>query len=114
MSFLDSAGHFTSILVYFMLKNETSDFIMTSYFSYTMSYGKTIAIFRFSIPNYVQLVTFGRKIKFANFQSLGNPLHDNIRLVCLNYSDLTRSFSEMKSGSWPKTKDTFTSSFEGQ
>ena len=36
------------------------------------------------------------------------------RLVGLNYSDLAWSFSEMKSGSQLKTKDTFTSSFEGQ
>ena len=36
------------------------------------------------------------------------------RLVQLNYSDLAGSFSEMKCGSWLKTKDTFTSSFESQ
>ena len=36
------------------------------------------------------------------------------RLVRLNYSNLARSFSEMKSGSWLKANDTFTLSFEGQ
>ena len=36
--------------------------------------GKIMAIFGFSVQNYVYLVTFGRKIKFANFQSLGPPL----------------------------------------
>ena len=36
------------------------------------------------------------------------------RLVGLNYSDLTQRFSEIKSGSWLKTNDTFMSSFEGQ
>ena len=36
------------------------------------------------------------------------------RLVGPNYSDLAWNFSEIKSGSELKTKDTFTSSFEGQ
>ena len=75
---LDSASHFTSIMIYFTLENElrkmTFDVIMTSYFRYGSSCGKIIVIFGFSVSNYVYLVTFGRKIKFsifANFHALG-------------------------------------------
>ena len=69
MSFLDSAGHFTSIKIYFVLESElrkmTSDVIMMLYFRYPTSHGKVMVIFGFSISKYVYLVTFGRK-KFAN------------------------------------------------
>ena len=73
MSFSDSAVHFTSIMIYFVLEIElkkmTSDVIMTRYFRYPTSYGKIMVSFGFSVSNYVYLVTCGRKIKFANFQS---------------------------------------------
>ena len=68
---LDSASHFTSIMIYFTLENElrkmTSDVIMTLYFRYGSSCGKIIVISGFSVSNCVYLVTFGRKIKFSIF-----------------------------------------------
>ena len=74
MSFLDSAGHFTSIMMYFMLESElrkmTPDVILTWYLRYATSYDKIMVILGFSISNYVYLVTFDRNIKLANFQSL--------------------------------------------
>ena len=72
MSFSDSAGHFTSIMMYFMLESvlRTSDVIMTWYFHCATSYGKIMVILGFRVSDYVYLVTSGRKIKFANFQSL--------------------------------------------
>ena len=71
MSFSDSVGHFTSILIYFMLESKlwkaTSDVIMTSSFRYATPYGKIITIFGFSVSNCIYLVTFDRKIKFSIF-----------------------------------------------
>ena len=88
MSFSDSAGHFTSIKIYFVPESElrkmTSDVIMTWYFRYSTSYGKIMVIFGCSVSNYVYLVTSGRKIKFANFQSLGPLLglsHAKVKVI---------------------------------
>ena len=68
MSFSDSAGHFTFILLCFMHERElwkvTPDVIMTSYFRYMTSYGKIMTIFGSSVSNYVYLVTSGGKLKF--------------------------------------------------
>ena len=68
---LDSADHFTSIMIYFTIESElskmTSDVIMTSYFRYGSSYGKRIVIFEFSVSNHVYLLTFGKKNKIFDF-----------------------------------------------
>ena len=51
---------------------------------------KLLAIFGFSVPNYVYMVTFGRKIIFANFQSLGPLLGlSHAELMYQSISSLT-------------------------
>ena len=63
----------------------------------------------------LKLVHFSKKL--GRLSSTGSGIFMTTsagRFVHLNYSDLARSFSEMKFGLWLKTKDTFMSSFEGQ
>ena len=75
MSFSDLAGHFTSIKIYFVLESElrkmNSDVIMTWVFPLPTSYGKIMVSFGFSVPNYVYLVTFGKKNKICQFSVTG-------------------------------------------
>ena len=44
-----------------------SDVIMTSYFRYATSYDKIMMIFGFSVPNFANLIKFGRNIELSVF-----------------------------------------------